>query len=182
MTKYLSTIVVSICFFTLSIVLYSRGQPLWCKLSDFLPWTVDVISPHNSQHFFDPYSFSHVLHGFLLVWIFGAIRLSRKYFLALGVILETFWEILENSNFIIDRYRIATISLNYYGDSIANSLADVVSCMLGLFIAMRLGFIKTFCLFLIVEISMISTMRDSLIVNIIMLIHPFNAIKAWQGS
>ncbi len=164
--------------------LYWQGRIWWCRWdSPYLIWSSDAWSKHSSQHFFDPYSFTHVLHGLLyyaaLFLIFRRLR-SFAWLLFLAVTTESGWEILENSNTIIERYRTATISLDYFGDSIANSLGDILSCSLGFLVARKLNFWRSFLLFALVEIVLIFTIRDSLLINIIMLVHPIEAIKTWQ--
>lgn len=96
--------------------------------------------------------------------------------------VECAWEVLENTNQIIEHYRTATLALDYYGDSITNSIGDVFCCGVGFWIACKLKFWRSLVLFLLIEIVLLVTIRDSLIVNIIMLIHPIEAIKAWQNN
>jgi hypothetical protein len=97
-----------------------------------------------------------------------------------AVLAESAWEVLENSRYVIDRYREATASLEYTGDSIANSIGDVISCFTGFLIAFKLRFWKSIAFFLLVEIALILTIKDSLLINIIMLLYPIEALKVWQ--
>ncbi len=165
-------------------VLYLQGRIWWCKWdSPYLLWSSDAWSKHSSQHLFDPYSFTHVLHGLLFyaaLFLIFRRRLSLAWLLFVAVSVESGWEILENSKAVIERYRTATFSLDYFGDSIANSFGDVLSCAAGFLIAHKLAFWRSLFLFALVEIVLIFTIRDSLLINIIMLIHPIEAIKAWQ--
>jgi hypothetical protein len=167
---------------TAGIVLIAMGQPLWCKAGDLSPWSWDIWTTHNSQHLVDPYAFTHVLHGILEFWLIGL----AFYFLPLGwrfalaILIESIWEVAENSPAIIERYRTVTLSLDYFGDSVANSLADIVACALGFWIAFKIGFVRSLLLFLATEAILIAWIRDSLILNIIMLLYPIEAIKAWQ--
>jgi hypothetical protein len=169
-------------FFTAGIVLIAMEQPIWCKEGDLSPWSWDIWTTHNSQHLVDPYAFTHVLHGILEFWLIGVVF----YFLPLGwrftlaILIESIWEVAENSPPIIERYRTATLSLDYFGDSVANSLADIVACALGFWIAFKIGFVRSLLLFLATEAILIAWIRDSLILNVIMLIYPIEAIKAWQ--
>jgi hypothetical protein len=102
--------------------------------------------------------------------------------LRLAVTIEALWEILENSPIIIDRYRTATISLDYVGDSVLNSLGDVIACFVGCLVAQRLGLLKTLVLFLVIEAALAYAIRDNLLINIVMLISPVDAIRQWQMS
>lgn len=162
--------------------LYNQGRIWWCKLGDYSAWSSDAWGKHNSQHLFDPYSFTHVLHGVLYFWLAGLIfkkaSLFWRFFIAITV--ECAWEVLENTNRIIEHYRTATLALDYYGDSITNSAGDIFCCAVGFWVAYKLKFRRSLVLFLLVEIVLLITIRDSLLVNIVMLIHPIEAIKTWQ--
>lgn len=166
--------------------LHFQGRIWWCKWdSPLYLWSGDAWGKHNSQHFFDPYSFTHILHGFLYFWFLTLIvgkRLSLKWLLFLAILIESAWEILENTNSIIERYRTATLALDYYGDSVLNSFGDILSCAAGFIIARKLGFLYSLILFVLVEIILILWIHDSLVINIIQLIHPFDAIKTWQSG
>lgn len=145
-------------------------------------WTWAPASPATSQLLGDPYSFSHLLHGLLF---FGALWLLRKRIplsirFLIATAIEMGWEILENTPFIIDRYRAGTASLDYYGDSIWNSLGDVGFMMLGFWIAHRFGWKWSLAAILAVELVMLLLMRDNLTLNILMLVYPVDAIRAWQ--
>jgi hypothetical protein len=145
-------------------------------------WSGDINSEHNSQFLFDPYTFTHVIHGVLLyalvTLVFRRASLASRLLIATG--LECGWEVLENTSFIIDRYRAETISLNYYGDSIVNSLGDILACIAGVLLASRLPARITIIGVVVIEIALLLWTRDNLTLNIIMLIHPSQAIRAWQ--
>jgi hypothetical protein len=164
------------------LILYLEGRIWWCACGLWNVWDGDIWSVHNSQHWLDPYSFTHVLHGVLLCGVLAwlAPRWTLTWRLALAVVLEAGWEVLENSAFIIQRYREATIGQGYIGDSIANSLADVVCCAFGFLLARRLGLKASVVLFVIVEVALALAVRDNLSLNVLMLIHPIDAVKAWQ--
>jgi hypothetical protein len=100
--------------------------------------------------------------------------------LVIVMVLEALWEILENTNAVIDRYREATAALGYHGDSVVNSLGDMLCCAVGLLIARKLGWLRSLPIFIATEIVLFFWIRDSLIVEIIMLIRPINFIKQWQ--
>lgn len=162
--------------------LFNQNRIWWCKLGDYTLWSSDAWGKHNSQHLFDPYSFTHILHGVLLFWLmsfmFSKMPLAWRFFAVIFV--ECAWEILENTNMVIEHYRTATLALDYFGDSIINSLGDVFSCGIGFWLAYKLKFWRTLALFLLIEIVLLIWIRDSLLLNIIMLIHPIEAVKAWQ--
>lgn len=177
-----SLIVIAVIVAVTLIALSVEGRVLWCRLGDYTPWSFAIWSGHNSQHVIDPYSFTHVLHGVIEFWLIGLIfrRMPMAWRLALAVLVESVWEVLENSPQVINRYRAETISLDYFGDSIINSTADIACCALGFVIAYKLRFWKSLALFVLTEAVLLLTIRDSLIVNIIMLIYPLDGIKAWQ--
>ena len=163
-------------------ILWSQGRVWWCQAGDYSPWTWNIWSTHNSQHLVDPYSFTHVLHGVLEFWLLSLVfrRAPLAWRLVMAVAIESTWEIAENSTFVIERYRAATISLAYFGDSIINSLSDITCCATGFVIAYKLKFWNALALFLATETVLILTIRDSLLINILMLIYPIEAIKHWQ--
>ncbi|MBX7054607.1 MAG: DUF2585 family protein [Pyrinomonadaceae bacterium] len=164
------------------VILQMQGRVWWCQAGDITPWSWNIWSTHNSQHIVDPYSFTHVLHGVLEFWLIGLVfrRMPLAWRLALAVFIESAWEVAENSAAVIERYRSATISLDYFGDSIINSVADIACCSLGFVIAYKLRFWRSLALFVVTEILLIIFIKDSLIINIIMLLFPVEAIKTWQ--
>ncbi len=189
-TDYLPWILMALVLVGMVFALWANGRIWWCKWdTPIYIATLDAWSKHTSQHFFDPYAFTHVLHGFLLLWILSLIvhtlldkKLSFAWLLFFAVFAESAWEVVENSQYVIERYREQTASLDYTGDSIANSFGDIIACIIGFVIAYRLKFWLTFLLFVIIEIILILTIRDNLTLNIIMLIYPIEAIKQWQTA
>lgn len=141
-----------------------------------------AVDSQNSQQIADWYTFTHIEHGlgFYALLVLVARRLPMPLRLLLAVGIEGAWEIAENSPFIIDRYRTATLSLDYYGDSVINSVADIIAMMAGFWMARRLPVWGTVAFVVIVEALLALTIRDNLALNIIMLIHPIEVIKQWQ--
>ena len=167
-----------------ALVLRSQERLWWCSCDYLLLWSADPWSSDNSQHVLDPYSFTHVLHGFLLCGLLSltAPRLPTVWRLWLAVSIEAVWEVIENSEFVIRRYREQTAALGYHGDTIVNSLGDILVCGLGFVLAHRLGFRRTFALFVLTEVTLAFWIRDNLTLNVVMLIHPIEAIKEWQAA
>ncbi len=147
-------------------------------------WHGEVNSSGNSQHISDWYSLSHIIHGFIfygLTWVF-ARRWSIASRLVIATLVEGSWEIFENTDFVINRYREATISLDYYGDSVINSVSDILFMIAGFFLAFRLPVAVTVLLALAMELLAAYVIRDNLTLNIIMLLWPLEAIKQWQSG
>jgi hypothetical protein len=170
----------------MALVEYAMGRLPICACGYVKLWHGLVYSSGNSQHLFDWYSFSHILHGILIYFFINLFdknkRLSVGQKFLLAVLLECSWEILENSNFIINRYRSATISFDYFGDSIINSIGDVISMSVGFLFAQTRKVWQSLVLFISIELVLLYVIRDNLTLNIIMLIHPVEAIEAWQAA
>jgi hypothetical protein len=160
------------------------GRKMWGTSGTPGFWSGDIWSSHNSQYLLDPYVFTHTSHGVLFYGILSVIagKLSVGARLVLAVALESGWEVLENTDMVIERYRAETISLNYFGDSIVNSMADIAACILGFVAASRLPRRATALGFVAVEIILVLWIRDNLALNILMLILPSRAIQAWQSG
>lgn len=164
------------------VTLYAMGRVPWCACGSIKPWHWDAWSSETSQHLTDPYTFSHIIHGFGFFWLTYVLakRLPVGLRGALAIVAEAAWEIFENTPFIINRYRETTVSLNYYGDSILNSMGDILSMVFGFWLAARLRFRTILALTILMEAVLGFLIRDNLTLNIIMLIHPIESIRKWQ--
>jgi len=163
-------------------ILAPMGRVWWCQSGDWWPWSWDVWSAHNSQHFVDPSTLSHIEHGIGLYLVLLLVAPRRTtFFRGIAVaIVELTWEVAENTNWMIERYREVTISLDYYGDSILNSVSDYGACLGGVVLASRLPVWASCLLFAGLELASVIWMRDSLLLNILMLACPVEAIRQWQ--
>ena len=164
------------------VLLRAQGRLFLCACGVFELWTRDTCSSNNSQQLLDPYSFTHVLHGFLFFFLVVLVfrRLGRGWQFVLTLALEAAWEVFENSSFVIERYRTATAALGYQGDTVVNSIGDLACALIGFLIARQVGIRGSLILFALFELILILWIHDSLLLQILMLVWPIEAIKAWQ--
>ncbi len=175
---------------TLGIIVLTASYLLWigrepiCKCGYVRLWHGQVVSSENSQHISDWYTPSHIIHGFLF---FGALwlvarRLAFGWRLAIATLVECAWEIVENSDTIIERYRAVTISLDYYGDSVLNTVCDVLAMVLGFWLASKLPVWATVALIILFEGATMWIIRDGLALNVLMLVYPLDSVAQWQAG
>jgi hypothetical protein len=161
---------------------WSMGRRPWGIGGQPGLWSGNIWSEHNSQFVADPYTFTHVSHGIAFYALFTVVARKAPLHLRLigTVALEAAWEILENSDLVINRYRAETISLNYFGDSIVNSIADVFACMFGFYLASKLPKRVTVAAIIVMEIVLAVWIHDNLTLNILMLLAPSQTVRSWQ--
>ena len=181
--RLLHTVAMGLVLLLMIVLLRAEGRSFLCTTSSrFAIWVGDTCSSSTSQQLFDPYSFTHVLHGFLFFWLIALAfrRLTPAWQFWLALFLEAVWEIFENTRFVIDKYRTETAALGYQGDTIVNSLGDLACALLGFLVAQRLGVRRSLIVFVLLELVLILWIHDSLLLQILMLVRPIESIKSWQ--
>lgn len=163
---------------------FLSGRSLLGPDGNFGWWEGSVWSSENSQRVADAYTFSHIIHGMLfyafLWWV--ARKVPMKYRFLIALVMEASWELLENSPIIIDRYRAVTISLGYVGDSVLNSVSDVMFAGIGFVVSKYSKFWVSVALIIAMEVGCFFWVRDNLTLNVIMLVYPLESIKVWQSA
>ncbi|HVO27876.1 MAG TPA: DUF2585 family protein [Candidatus Margulisiibacteriota bacterium] len=165
-----------------AMILWAMGRAPYYQSGPITLWYGDAWGPQNSQQLTDPYTFTHVTHGILLYWLLHLVarRVPVRARGALAMCIESAWEVFENTAMVINRYRAATMALGYYGDSVLNSMGDILACAVGFLIAACLPTRATVILVLALEVTLALWIRDSLLLNVVMLIYPIAAVKTWQ--
>ncbi len=171
-----------IIILAVALIEFAMGRLWICKCGYVSLWYGNTNGAGNSQHITDWYSLSHFIHGILFYGFLYLVarKLPVRTRFILAVLMEAVWEIFENSAFTINRYRTSTAALDYYGDSILNSVLDVVTCSLGFLLARKISWKKAVVLIIALELLAAYVVRDNLTLNVIMLIYPFESIKMWQ--
>jgi hypothetical protein len=164
-------------------VLLWMGRIPMCKCGYIKLWHGNRADSQTSQHLTDWYTYSHILHGIIFYWLLTVV--SRGYLsvgarLVIAALIEGAWEIFENTPFVINRYRSQTLSRDYFGDSVINSVADMLAMVVGFMLAAKLPAWITVFLVIAVELVLLWLIRDNLALNILMLLYPIEAIKQWQ--
>ncbi len=173
---------VAIVLAATAVQLHNQGRLWWCSCGRSFLWTSNAWGSLTSQTFLDPYSFTHLLHGVVFCGLLTLLvrRLPSGWRLCLALAMEAAWEVIENTNTVIQHYRAATASLGYQGDTVMNSLGDIMCCGVGFILARRLGWRRSIILFVATEALLLIWIRDSLLLEVLMLVSHINAIKTWQ--
>jgi len=164
------------------VLLRAEGRSFICSCGRFAIWISDWCSSNTSQQLLDPYSLTHILHGFLFFWLMLLLfkRMPGPWQFWLALLLESAWEVFENTSFVINKYRTETAALGYQGDTIVNSLGDLACALVGFLVARQLGLWRSLIVYVLVELVLIFWIHDSLTLQILMLVRPVEAIKLWQ--
>lgn len=184
MTKRLPYLVTALLIALAAWYLLWIGREPICKCGYIKFWHGQVVSSENSQHLTDWYTPSHLIHGFVFfgfLWLV-ARRLSFGWRLVIATVVECAWEIVENSDAVIERYRAVTISLDYYGDSVLNSVSDMLAMVLGFWLASKLPVWATVALIILFEGTTMWLIRDGLALNVLMLLYPLDSVATWQAG
>lgn len=166
------------------VILWFAGRDLICpcgRVEIFDGWPAPG---ENSQHIFDWYTLSHVIHGFLFYALLVPLArwLSFGWRLALATLIEVAWEIVENSEAVIEHYRSATISVDYNGDTVINSFFDVMAMWLGFALARVFPVWLSVVAVLALELAAMLAVRDGLTLNVLGFLMPMDWIAEWQAG
>lgn len=181
--RHRRTVIAALALATVTVaVLLTMGRPAICTCGEVALWGPE--GPWQSQMLFDWYSFSHIVHGFLfyaLLWLVARqLPVQQRFLIAL--VIEAAWEIVENTRLVIDRYREATMALGYSGDSVLNSMSDIAMMMVGFIAARKLPLWASLLLVALLELVPLLVIRDNLVLNVLMLLAPNDAIRSWQAG
>ncbi len=165
-----------------TVELHRQGRSWWCSCGRAFLWTSDAWGLLTSQTFLDPYSLTHILHGLMFCGLLTLLirRVPTTWRFCVAIIIEAVWELVENTNTVIEHYRAATAALGYQGDTVMNSFGDIMCCGIGFIIARQFGWRRSLIVFFVTEVVLLLWIRDSLLLEIVMLASPINAVKVWQ--
>jgi hypothetical protein len=183
--RWQTTLPVAAIILAAALALYLMGHPLICKCGTVKLWHFEVISAENSQHLIDWYTPSHIIHGFIFYWLLWLVSryllpMSFGLRLMLAVAIEASWEVIENTDFVINHYREMTVSLDYYGDSVINSVMDILFMILGFFLAAWWPVWLTITAGVALELIVGAAIRDNLTLNVLMFLRPLDSVLEWQ--
>lgn len=180
--KLLVGIAAGVVLLAMIVLLRVEGRSFICTCGQFVIWIGDACGSNTSQQLLDPYSLTHILHGFLFFWLMALLfrRLSGAWQFWLALLLESAWEVFENTSFVINKYRTETAALGYTGDTVVNSFGDLACALVGFIVARQLGWRWSLVMFVALEVILILWIHDSLLLQILMLVRPVEAIKLWQ--
>ncbi|MEO8455330.1 MAG: DUF2585 family protein [Sphingomicrobium sp.] len=165
-------------------ILLAMGRNPVCTCGTVDLWVGARDSPKTSQMLIDWYSLSHIVHGLLFyagLWLV-ARRAPAGWRFLIALFIESAWEVIENTPFVIDRYRETTAALGYTGDSVINSLSDILMMCVGFFLARRLPVRASVVLLIVLELIPLFVIRDNLLLNVWTLLAPNPAVQAWQAE
>lgn len=175
--------ITAVLFIVAASILLFMGRNAFCSCGYLLLWEGVPGNAGNSQHLLDFYTFSHIIHGFAffaILWRSFKNKFSLGTMFLVAVIIEIVWEIIENTPWSINRYRNGTVSMEYVGDSVINSLSDISVMIAGFWFAYKMPWKVTLIAFILMEIGVGFAIRDGLILNIIMFLYPLDWIRNWQ--
>lgn len=166
----------------IAVTLWAWGQPLICTCGYVQIWVGSVFSSGNSQHIADWYTLSHIVHGLLVVVVARSLfpRLGYAWILGFAVVTGIGWEIIEHTDWVLNKFRATTLNQGYLGDSILNAVADYVFMMGGFFLARVMPTAVSLVIIIVLELTAAIIARDSLVLETIMLVYPVQAIEDWQ--
>ena len=170
--------------FLTALALWLTGRALTCDCGTLRLFVGDNASPEVSQQIADWYTPSHIIHGFLFFAALAVLapRLALEWRFAVAVLVECAWELVENSPWIINRYRSETNAQDYAGDTVLNSVCDVLAMGLGFWLARRLPVWLSIAVVVGFEALTLWLIRDGLALNVLMLLWPVPAIRDWQAQ